>query len=303
MSGNGRERGTRRGKPAGRGASSGAVVVRPAATGVAAGVARILPDLDRPGAALLTVEDAPQSHVDLADPTRLEFEYVQRLAHLADTVFPAGAPISALHLGAGALTLARYLAHTRPGSVQLAVDLDEALIAFVREHLPWDRRWKLRVRTGDAREILASRPPNSADLIISDVFAVARTPAHVTTVEYVRAAAKALRPGGLYAANIADGAPLAFSRGQAAALGEVFPHVALIAEPSVLRRRRFGNLVLAGSRAEMPVAEVARLIAGDPFPARIVADDDLDAWIGAVLAPTDADAIDSPAPPPDAFQV
>jgi hypothetical protein len=302
MSGMGRERGTRRGKPNGRDAPSG-VVLRPASTDVAAGVARILPDLDRPGAAVLTVGDAPQSHVDLTDPSRLEFEYVQRLAHLADITFPAGAPIRALHLGAGGLTLARYLAHTRPGSTQLAVDFDEALVTFVREHLPWDRRWRLRVRTGDARAVLVSRPPNSADLIVSDVFAVARTPAHVTTVEYVQAVAKALRPAGVYAANIADGAPLDFSRGQAAALCAVFPHVALIAEPSVLRRRRFGNLVLAGSRAELPVPELARLVAADPFPARVIADDDLDLWIGDAQAPTDADATDSPAPPPDAFQV
>lgn len=302
MSGMGRERGARRGKPTGRDASS-AVILRPASAVVGAGTARILPDLDRPSAAILTVDDAPQSHVDLADPGRLEFEYVQRLAHLIDLAFPAGAPVKALHLGAGALTLARYLAHTRPGSAQLAVDLDEALIAFVREHLPWDRRWRLRVRTGDARDVLVSRPPNSADLIISDVFAVARTPAHVTTVEYVRAAAKALRPAGIYAANIADGAPLAFSRSQAAVLLEVFPHVTLIAEPSVLRRRRFGNLVLAGSRVEPPAAELARLVAADPFPARVVVDEDLERWVGDAPAPTDADATDSPAPPPDAFQV
>jgi spermidine synthase len=302
MSGMGRERGARRGKPKGHDAASVATL-RPAAADVAAGVARILPDLDRPGAAMLTVEDAPQSHVDLADPSRLEFEYAQRLAHLVDLAFPAGAPVSALHLGAGALTLARYLAHTRPGSTQLAVDLDEALIAFVREHLPWDRRWRLRVRAGDAREVLVSRPPNSADVIISDVFAVARTPAHVTTVEYVRAVANALRPAGIYAANVADGAPLTFSRGQAAALRAVFPHVVLVAEPSVLRRRRFGNLVLAGSRVEPPVAELARLAAADPFPARVVAGEDLDRWIGDAPAPTDADATDSPAPPPDAFQV
>ena len=274
---------------------------QPAAVLTATGVARLLPDLDRPGAMVLTVDEVPQSYVDLDDPTRLEFEYIRRLAHLADTAFPPGERIDALHLGGGALSLARYLAHTRPGSRQLAVEIDEQLTAFVREHLPWDRRWRLRVRIEDARAALASRRPGSADLIVSDVFAGARTPAHLTSVQYVLLAAEALRPGGLYAANLADGAPLAFARAQAATVRAVFPYAALIAEPSVLRGRRFGNLVLAGSREPLPVTELARRTAADAFPARVTADAELDAWIGGAAAVTDATAVRSPEPPPDTF--
>jgi spermidine synthase len=276
---------------------------QPAALLTATGVARLLPDVDRPTAMLLTVDEVPQSYVDLDDPTRLEFEYVQRLAHLADTRFPPGAQIDALHLGGGALSLARYLAHTRPGSRQLAVEIDGELIAFVREHLPWDRRWRLRVRTEDARVALASRRPESADLIVSDVYAGARTPAHLTSVQYVQLAATALRSGGLYAVNLADGAPLAFARAQAATVRAVFPYAALIAEPAVLRGRRFGNLVLAGAREPLPVVELARRAAGDAFPARVTADAELDAWIGGAAVVTDATAVRSPAPPPDAFTV
>ena len=64
-------------------------------------------------------------------------------------------------------------------------------------------------------------------------------------------------------------APLAFARGQAATVRAVFPHVALIAEAAVLRGRRFGNLVLAASRESLPLAELVRRTAGDPFPARV----------------------------------
>jgi spermidine synthase len=275
----------------------------PADADTATGHARLLPDLDRPGARLLTLDGTPQSYVDPADPTYLEFEYVRRLAHLADTAFPPAAPLDALHLGGGALTLARYLAHTRPGSNQLAVEIDAQLTAFVREHLPWDKRWRLRVRAADARVALEGRKPQSADLIVADVFAEARTPAHLTTVEYLASAAAALRPLGLYAANIADSAPLAFARGQAAAARTLFPHVALLAEPSVLRGRRFGNLVLAASRIPLPLAELTRRTAADPFPARVTAGDDLDAWIAGARPPTDANASDSPAPPPGAFEI
>lgn len=276
---------------------------RPASALTATGVARLLPDDERPGAMLLTLDDVPYSYVDPDDPTVLEFEYVQRLAHLADTVFPPGARIDALHLGGGALSLARYLAHTRPGSRQLAVEIDGPLTQFVREHLPWDRRWRLRVRIDDARAALASRRPGSADLIVSDVFAGARTPAHLTSVQYVRLAEAALRPGGVYAANLADGAPLAFARAQAATVRAVFPHALLIAEPSVLRGRRFGNLVLAGAREPLPAAELARRAAGDAFAARVTSGAQLDAWIGGAAPVTDATAAPSPKPPPDAFTV
>lgn len=276
---------------------------RPAAALTGSGVARLLPDVDQPGAALLTVDEVPQSYVDLSDPTRLEFEYIQRLAHVADAVFPPGARLDAVHLGGGALSLPRYLAHTRPGSTQLVVEIDGPLVAFVREHLPWDRRWRLRVRTADAREALASRRAGSADLVVADAFAGARTPAHLTSVEFVQLAAAALRPGGVYAANIADGAPLAFARGQAATVRAVFPHVALIAEPAVLRGRRFGNLVLAASGEPLPVAELVRRAAGDPFAARVTAGPELDAWIAGTAVVTDATAVPSPVPPPGAFEL
>ncbi|MFD0775059.1 spermidine synthase, partial [Streptomonospora algeriensis] len=109
----------------------------------------LIRDADRAGSWLLLVDGTPQSHVDLSDPTYLDFEYVQRIGHTIDLAFPAGRQIRALHLGAGALTLARYIAATRPGSRQRAVDNNPRLIELVRESLPWGRRTDLRVGTGD----------------------------------------------------------------------------------------------------------------------------------------------------------
>ena len=291
--------GTRRDK--GRDKSVGSAV--PQSLDTAGGQVRLLPDVDRPGGFLLTVDGTPQSFVDLDEPEHLEFEYVRRLGHLIDLAFPEGIALDAAHLGGGALTLARYVAHTRPGSRQLAVELDAPLIEFVREHLPWDKRWRLRVRAADAREALATLREASWDLVISDVFAGARTPRQVTTVEYVQLAARALRPGGVYAANVADGSPLAFARAQAATVSSVFGHVCVIAEASVLRGRRFGNLVLFASSAPLPLAALARRAAGDPFPARVIDGPDLVDWCAGAVPVTDEAAVDSPAPPPGAFEV
>jgi hypothetical protein len=267
------------------------------------GTARLLPDLDRPRGWLLTMDGTPQSYVDLDDPLHLEFEYTQRLAHVVDLCAEPGVPVDALHLGGGALTLPRYLAATRPGSRQRVAELDAALIELVRERLPWDAGLGLEVEAADAREALEHAPAAGADLVLADVFGGHTIPAALTSVEFVRAVRRALRPGGFYAANLADGAPLDFVRGQLATAGAVFPELALVAEASVLRGRRYGNLVLLASAAPLPVEALTRRTAGDPFPARVVAGERLAGFAARATPVTDATAVPSPPPPDGAFAV
>ncbi len=268
---------------------------------VAGGVAELLGDADRDGAWVLLVDDTPQSHVDLADPTHLEFEYVRRMGHVLDLAADEGAPLDVLHLGGGALTLARYVAVTRPGSRQRVVELDEPLTELVRAHLPLPRGARVRVRAADARAGLEATHPASTDAVVCDVFAGARTPAHLTTVEFAEQARRVLRPGGIYAANVADGPPLRFARGQVATLRAVFAHVCLVAEPGTFRGRRFGNLVAVASDRPLPVAALTRRCAGDPMPSRVVDGADLDRFAGDAAPVTDAVAVPSPEPPPGVF--
>lgn len=107
---------------------------------VDSGVAELAGDPGRPGAWTLLVDGTPQSHVDTDDPRHLEFEYMRRLGHLVDLAAPPAEPLRVLHLGAGGLTLARYVAATRPGSCQLAVEADAALVELVRRRLPLGQR-------------------------------------------------------------------------------------------------------------------------------------------------------------------
>ncbi|MET9699314.1 fused MFS/spermidine synthase [Streptomyces sp. NPDC006529] len=262
-----------------------------------------MPDVDRPRAWLLTVDGAPQSYVDLDDPRHLEFEYARRLAHVLDCAAGPGAPLDLLHLGGGALTLPRYAAATRPGSRQRVVDFDRELLELVSEHLPLPAGAGIELHAADARAWLEAAPAASADVLVADVFGGSRVPAQLTSVEYARQAARVLRPGGTYVANLADGAPFAFLRGQLANFAEVFPQLALIAEPGVLRGRRFGNAVLVGSARELPVAELTRACAGDAFPARVVHGAALAKLAGGAGVVRDAEAVDSPEPPEGAFGI
>ncbi|MEU9195566.1 spermidine synthase [Streptomyces hundungensis] len=267
------------------------------------GTAKLLPDIDRERAWLLTVNGAPQSYVDLDDPTYIEFEYVRRLAHVVDCAAEEGAPLDVLHLGGGALTLPRYVAATRPGSRQDVVEADRALLQLVREKLPLAPGAGVTPHAADARAWAQAAPAASVDLLIADVFGGSRVPAHLTSVEYARVAERVLKPEGIYAANLADGAPFTFLRSQLATFQAVFAEVALIAEPSVLRGRRFGNAVLLASRHPLDVAALARRTAGDAFPARVEHGDALRRFIAQAPPVDDTAARPSPEPPDGAFGI
>ncbi|MFE5938479.1 spermidine synthase [Streptomyces sp. NPDC056470] len=267
------------------------------------GTARLMPDVDRERAWLLTVDGAPQSYVDLDDPAYLEFEYARRLAHVLDSAADEGEPLAVLHLGGGALTLPRYVATTRPGSCQDVVEADRGLLDLIIEHLPLPEGSGVTVHGADARAWLESAPAASADVLVADVFGGSRVPAHLTSVEYAREARRVLRPGGIYAANLADGAPFAFLRSQLATFAAVFPELALIAEPAVLRGRRFGNAVLVASDREIDTVRLARRAAADAFPARVEYGDTLTRFTGDARPVGDLDAVPSPVPPDGAFSV
>ena len=277
------------------------VRIPPGPTAVAGGTAELLADADRDGSWMLLVEGTPQSHVDLEDPTHLEFEYVRRMGHVLDLAAEPAAPLDVVHLGGGALTLPRYVAVTRPGSRQRVVEIDQQLTDLVREHLPLPRGTRIRVRADDARVGLAALRDGSTDVVVTDVFSGARTPAHLTSVEFAAEVHRVLRPGGLSVANVADGPPLRFARTQVATLRSVFRHVCLLAEPGTLRGRRFGNLVAVASAAALPIDGLVRRCAGDPVPSRVVHGADLLRFAGTSRPVHDVDAVDSPEPPEGVF--
>ena len=258
-----------------------------------------------PGTFQLVVDGTPQSHVNLDDPSQLFFEYVQRMGNVIDLIGEPGQPITAVHLGAGALTLPRYVAYTRPGSRQQVVELESNLVDLVREHLPLPRYAQIRVRHGDAREVVAKLPGGlrgAVDLLVIDIFSGARTPAHVTSLEFYRSAAELLAPDGIVLVNVADGPPLTFARSQVATLGAAVANVAALAETQVLKGRRFGNVVLVGSNSPLPMDWLPRLLASGPHPAKAVAGAELSAFAAGAPVVTDATSVPSPPPARSIFQ-
>lgn len=271
--------------------------------------AEITEDRWVPGSVQLLVDGTPQSHVNLDDPSELFFEYVRRIGHVIDLFRPEREPISALHLGGGALTLPRYVEATRPGSRQQVVEIEGALVDLVREAAPLPKRASIRVRRGDAREVLGRLPEGmhgAMDLVVVDIFAGDRTPAHVSSVEFYGLIRPLLAPGGMVVVNAADGNGLPFVRGQAATLSSLFTSVAAIAEPQVLKGRRFGNVVLIATdnngRTDGDLDWLPRLLAGGPHPARLLAGAEFADFARGTATVTDATAVASPAPARELFE-
>jgi spermidine synthase len=228
------------------------------------------------------------------------------MGHVIDQIGMPGQPITAVHLGAGAFTLPRYIEATRPGSRQQVVEIESDLVDFVRTHLPWSPRAQIKVRHGDARAVLAKFPAGlrgSVDLLVVDIFSGARTPAHVTSLEFYTEAVSLLSDDGIVLVNVADGPGLAFAKAATSTLSSVVADVAVLAETQILKGRRFGNVVLVGSRSPLPLEWMPRILAGGPHPAKVVAGAELRDFIAGAPIVTDATAIQSPPPAKSIFQV
>jgi spermidine synthase len=281
---------------------SGVFTHRLASSGL---IATLEPDKWRAGCWVLSVDGTPQSHVDLGDPTALHFDYIARMGHIIDRAFPTGEAITALHLGAGAMTIPRYIEATRPGSRQQVIELERDLIEFVREHCPLPRSASIRCRYGDAREMLGSLPTGllgEVDLIVVDVYRGARTPAHVTTVEFYTALRRLLAPGGFVLANLTDGPPLAFAHNQFTTLRYVFGDVFGLAELGIASGKRYGNIVAAAHSAATTPAWVNALAGLGPHPTSLIAGDEARGWAAKGSVVTDATAIESPPPARNLFR-
>lgn len=263
------------------------------------GEVELLKDFDRPSGWVLSKDGVPQSYVDLEDPTFLDFEYVRLMADVID-VIPDGA-LSCVHVGGGACTLPRYVAATRPGSRQIVIEPDGLLVDLVREQLNLKSVPKTKVRVQGGREATEGIWDASTDLFILDAFSGATMPVELATAEYMGDIARVLRPTGTLLINTADGKGLAFARRLVATVRGTFRHVALLAEPGIMRGRRFGNLIVAASPSPLPVDPLSRRAAGGLTQARCVYGDALTNFVAGAPPIRDGDPVLAPVPPPAVF--
>lgn len=251
---------------------------------------------DETGGALVVRDGQPQSYVDPNDPTRLEFDYIAHFAAAIDALSPPG-PLRVTHVGGAGLSLARWLAVTRPGSPQIVLEPDEALTTLVRAELPLPRGHRIRVRPQTGEVGVPQLAPGSADVLVLDAYADGRVPSSLVMPTFLTACVRAVRPGGLLLANLADEPGLRWLGQTAATVGEALGHTALVAATEVLKGRRFGNTVLLASSMPFDLDALRRALARLPFPAGVWDRTELTRRTGRASPFRDEDAQPSPAPP------
>ncbi len=261
----------------------------------------IILDVDRDNPRRLTVmlDGAPSSFIDLDAPDNVVFEYMEIFLAIIERMETG--PLHAVHLGSAGSTMARAIEYLRPNSRQIGVDIDQQLLDFARKYFELPKAPKLRLRSGDARTQLETLHPGTQDLIIRDVFANAVTPQHLTTLQFTQSVLTRLNSGGLYLINCADKPPLVNLRRELAtviAAAQVHDEahnyaqrtaVGLVAEPGILKGRRYGNLVIVVAKGapeevhntfDLESAQLARSLRTLAVPAHIITGAQLNEFVG-----------------------
>ena len=241
--------------------------VQGAAAGVypiSTGEAELVPDGYHADGWLLLINGVQSSHVIVGEPRQLDFEYMRWIAAVVSSHVEEhldAAKLRITHLGGGACSMARYFADLYPTSRNTVVELDAKLAEYVRAWFDIPKAPRVKIRVGEAGAVTSTFAPASRDVLIRDVFAGDTTP-------------ESLAPGGLYILNCGDGPALTGARAEASALLEVFEYVCIVADSAMLKGRRRGNVIIAGSHAPLPeagsvqAAAISRELMGGGVPAQ-----------------------------------
>jgi spermidine synthase len=212
----------------------------------------------------LILDDLTHSYVDVRDPRYLGLPYVRVLAAAVAARTTPQQALAALHIGGGAFALPRYVAATRPRSVDKVIEIDPAVVDTARADFGLRTGPRLQAVVGDARVLIRKERARSYDVVVGDAFSSRSPPWHLTTRQFLAQVRHVLRPRGTYLMNVID-VGSRFVRAEAATLQRVFPHVVLLELPGS------GNHVLVAAANPIDVSGIGAASAKLGVPVRAVA--------------------------------
>jgi spermidine synthase len=141
---------------------------------------------------------ARQSIGKPGDPGYLGFAYTKvAFVGLALTREPS----RILVVGLGGGTMPMFLRKHYPDAHIDAVDIDPEVVHVAREYFGFKEDERMRVHVGDGRQFV-ERARDPYDVIFLDAFGTRNVPPHLTTLEFMRAVRKAVKPTGVVVGNI-----------------------------------------------------------------------------------------------------
>src|SRR5699024_8925093 len=165
-----------------------AVNIEPGTYEIDSGTAEIQPDPFTPGAWLLLINGVQSSQLIPDNPQRLGVEYMRWIAIALGCRYTPETRLRFLHLGGGGATLARWAAHPNPKCRQTRGEYDGKPTQLARDNCGLPRSPLVKMRVGEAGQVLSETRPDSWDIIIRDVFVEKdagqhAVPSHLTGVE------------------------------------------------------------------------------------------------------------------------
>ena len=141
---------------------------------------------------------ARQSIAKPGDPTYLGFAYT-KVAFAGLALAEDVKRIMIVGLGGG--TMPMFLRHYYPNATIDVVDIDPDVVKVAREYFGFREDANLRAYVGDGRKFVeAAREPY--DVVFLDAFGTRNVPPHLTTIEFLRAVKRSVKPGGVVIGNI-----------------------------------------------------------------------------------------------------
>lgn len=243
-------------------------------------VIEVVADVHHPGSRLVLQDGVESSYIDIADPSRLGFEYQRHLASAIDVLHPRRLPLRALQIGGGPCAVPRYLEATRRELQVTVVELDPGVVDVAERYLGLRTSDRLAVVIGDGRAVIGGEPAASRDVVIVDAFLGLVVPHRLVTAEFVELARGVLAPDGLHIVNLIDIPPFGFATAVAATLAERYAHVVAMGYPQVIAGGSAGNIVLVATDRDVRQEIVARRAARDDAPWDVLGGRALRRWIG-----------------------
>jgi len=155
---------------------------------------------DQDGYRVLRFEQggARQSIGTPGEPEYLGFAYT-KVAFVGLALTPE--PARALVVGVGGGTMPMFMHRYYPKATIDAVDIDPDVVNVAREYFGFREDDHMRAHVEDGRRYI-ERTRESYDIIFLDAFGTRNVPPQLTTVEFMRAVRRAVKPTGVVVGNV-----------------------------------------------------------------------------------------------------